>query len=417
MKKHAYIDESGDECLDLQQGNASSFYVVCALVVDPAHLDQVIQRFQEVRNRYFKNREMKSSGISSDVLRQAIVQDLTGVPYSLHVLVGNKKLITSPGLRYPKSFIKHLHGFLYKEVLKDYSGVHIRADQVKNRAFMDEMSTYLTKNNLFGLFDMNSFEFVDSKSDVCIQVADFIGGSIRACFERNPQTPFTDPTMQKLNWHINQIHTYPDSYRRYIAKIPGVGEFDQKIESRAVLEAEEFLRKHRADEELDRELQVEAVRSLLLALAKGDNWVPTGSLMERLNVIAPEPLSEQSFRGVIGKLRDAGLLIASKTTGGYKLPTSMADMIEFVNRQNSQLTPMIHRVQVAQQTVRRATDNAVDILAAPEFQNLRAAVMAASGWSPADMQVGSPEASVESPARPLMARTLPVGLLVGASHA
>jgi hypothetical protein len=139
--------------------------------------------------------------------------------------------------------------------------------------------------------------------------------------------------------------------------------------------------------------------------------------MERLNIIAPEPLSEQSFRSVIGKLRDAGLLIASKTTGGYKLPTSMADMIEFVNRQNSQLTPMIHRVQVARQTVRRATDNAVDILAAPEFQNLRAAVMAASGWSSADEQVAVPQASIEPPARPLMAPMLPFGPLVGASHA
>jgi hypothetical protein len=381
--KYVYIDESGDECLDLLQSSISSFYVVCALVVDPANHEAAIHRFTEVRDRYFKNREMKSSGVTNNNQRQRVLQDLLGIPFSLHVLVGNKSLLTSSGLRYPKSFIKFLQGSLYKEIVKDYSTVCIRSDKIKNPSFMREMRAYLERHFLYGgLFESHTFDFVDSNSDVCIQAADFIGGSIRLCFERNPQTAMTDPLMEMLRWHITQFIPFPKSYGRYIAKNPGASEHDPEIEARAVLEAEEFLRKHDHGENNDRDLQVAAVRMLLSTLNwRDDCWVATAALMERLSVIAPEPLSEQSFRSIIGKLRDEGVLIASRTAGGYKLPTSMAEITEFVNRQNSQLAPMIDRVRTARDTVLRATDNCVDILAAPEYQNLRAAVLASPHWS------------------------------------
>jgi hypothetical protein len=381
MGKHVYVDESGDESVQLELPSISSFYIVCALVVDPSNLATVQKRFEEVRARYFKNREMKSTGIGNPPLRQHILQELAGGDFALHLLIGNKKLLTSPGLRYPKSFIKYLHRFLYKEITKDHPAVHILADKIKNPAFMKEMRSYLDRNNVGGLFEMISFDFVDSKSDVCVQAADFIAGSVRACFERNPQTALTDPSMEKLRCRIVQLLPFPESYGRYIAKIPELNEYDADIEARAVLEAEDFLRAHENAEDSETVLQVEVVRALLLALSwRDDCWVSTQALMSRLNVLVSEELTEQAFRGVIGSLRDAGLLIASRTAGGYKLPTSMADITEFLNRQNSQLAPMIERVRIARDTVARATGNAVDILGAPEFQNLKAAVSASLPW-------------------------------------
>jgi len=410
MSKYVYVDESGDENLQLTLPNISSFYVVCALIVDPSDLPSVSDRFEAVRKRYFKGREMKSSGIDSPAFRLHILQDLLGARFSLHVLIGNKALLTSPGMRYPKSFIKYLHGFLYKQLVKDHPGVRILADKLKNPPFMKEMRAYLERNNLLSLFEMNSFAFVDSESDVCVQAADFIGGSIRASFERNPQTALTDPVIEKLRWHITQILTFPESYSRYIAKIPELNEYDYAIESRAVLEAESFLRKNSESDQLDHVLQVAVVRKLVNALTwRDDTWVSTESLMDHLNSIVHEPISEQAFRGVIGKLRDAGLLIASRTSGGYKLPTSLADITEFLNRQNSQLAPMIQRVRIARDTVRRATDNAVDILGAPEFQNLKAAVTATPPWY--ELTAGKPELGEEDLARPLNLPEFPLASL------
>jgi hypothetical protein len=333
MPKYVYIDESGDESLQLNLANVSSFYVVTAIVVDAGMVQAALEAFEQIRKRYFKNREMKSESVRSDVLRQRIIQDITGIEFSLHVLVGNKRLLTSPGLLYPKSFIKYLHGSLYKEIAKDSSRVRIVADKIKNRSFMNEMYSYLSRKNLLGLFEIDSFEFVDSKSEVGVQVADFIGGSIRGCFERNAQTATTDPTMEKLRRSMVQLLPFPDSYGRYIARIPGLGEHDQAIESRAVYEAENFLRAHDENENVDQLLQMTLVRHLLAALAFcDDRWVSTATLMDRLNLVAPDPISEQAFRSVIGKLRDERVLVASRTTGGYKIPTGMADMTEFINR-------------------------------------------------------------------------------------
>ena len=276
-------------------------------------------------------------------------------------------------------------------MIKDHPGVHMRADRIKNPAFMKEMREYLDRHNLVGLFEMNSFDFVDSKSDVCIQAADFIGGSVRACFERNPQTAMTDPVLEKLRPRIAQLVPFPESYGRYIAKIPGFGEHDHAIEARAVLDAEYFLQRHGNAEDAQKILEVAVVRKLLEAVTwRNDCWVSTESLMDHLGTLSQDPLSEQSFRSVIGRLRDAGLLIASRTSGGYKIPTCMADIIEFLNRQNSQLAPMMGRIRMARETVNRATDNAVDILAMPAFQNLKTAVDAMGFWYETNMTVLDP---------------------------
>ena len=327
---------------------------------------------------------MKSNSIASDRHRERVVQEITAARFSIYLLVGNKQLLTSPGLRYPKSFIKYLHGRIYSEVVKDCAGVAFRADCIKNPAFMREMKSYLDHHlELGGLFKPTHFEFVDSKLDLCIQVADFIGGSVRQCFERNSQTAMLDPLMTMLSRHIVNILPFPESYGRYIAKMPGRGEYDQDIESRAVLEAEHFLAGHRFDESEQIQMQLEIVRRLLQSLMSygNDQWVTTEELMRHVDAISSEPCNEQAFRNLIGKLRDAGVLISSRTSWGYKIPTSMDDMIEYINRQNSQLTPMIERVRIARETVRRATNNAVDILSAKEFSNLKLIVDATPHWS------------------------------------
>jgi hypothetical protein len=382
--KFVFIDESGDEGLNVTLPGISSFYVLCGLVVDGDKLKQAIAVFDETRKKFFPNGEMKSSAVKDQHRRLLILRELIKADFSLHVLVGNKSLIKTPGLRYPKSFIKHLHGRLYGEMVKDCPKACFRSDEIKNPSFVKELRAYLEKHYLFaGLFEYRSFEFVKSSSDVCIQAADFIGGSIRLCFENDPLAAMCNPAMETLRSRLTYLMPYPEQYCRYIAKIPESTEHDQAIESRAVLDAEEFLRKHDDEEDPAVQMLVRIVRRLLQALATGDHdgWVSTEVLMGVIESLSKEPLTEHMFRGLIAKLRDAGLLVCSRPSWGYKIAISTADVRQFLNRQNSQIAPMLARVRTARTTVSRATNNAVDILGYAEFSSLKAAVDATPHWS------------------------------------
>ena len=138
-----------------------------------------------------------------------------------------------------------------------------------------------------------------------------------------------------------------------------------------------FIDRYASSENKERQLQV-ACLTLLLRYGHEDVdwWVATSTLRRHLESTCGEEIAEQKLRHVVGGLRDAGVLIASRTAGGYKLATCERDLVYFLERQNSQLEPMISRVQKARETVRRATGGNLDILGYDEYRMLGAAVSA-----------------------------------------
>jgi hypothetical protein len=375
MNRYAFVDESGNEGMSLDMPQVSSHYVVTALIVNGSDLAQAEGVFAQVRDSFFHGAEMKSVKIRDPIRRRMVVHALAAAPFDLCFLVADKRRITSAGLRYPKSFIKYLQGRLYKELLKDTPHVHVRADEIKGGAFTDEFRRYLEKANTVSLFSQWTWEPVKSTGDVGVQAADVIGGTIRMCFEDDHPSPFQNPLFDSLHPHLTTFFPFPEGYAKYLA-VPAAADpqWDYEIEIRAVAEAEDFLLAHEGTDDPDRRLQVACLRLLLSRCVAADTWVPTHAISACLNAVADEPVTEQALRGIIGRLRDQGVLISSRTAGGYKLPTSYDDVIEFLNRQNSQIAPMLSRVRKARDTVRRATRGTLDILRSPEYSGLKAAV-------------------------------------------
>ena len=149
------------------------------------------------------------------------------------------------------------------------------------------------------------------------------------------------------------------------------------IEGRAIDDAWSFIDRFCASDERDRVLQVACLHLLLQQGSRNsDWWVQTDTLRSHLEKAFGEEIGEHKLRHLIGGLRDAGVLVASKIAGGYKLATCERDIVCFLERQNSQLGPMINRVQKAREIVKRATDAQLDILSYKEYRQLKAAVNA-----------------------------------------
>jgi hypothetical protein len=385
MDKCVFVDESGDECLDLSLPTISKFYVVCAVVVDDADCARLRALCADVRRRYFKGREIKSASIDNDHLRSRILQELTGGPFQLHVLVVNKQLLSSVGFQSSNTFISYLHSVLYERITNDYPSVRVCADKVKNSAFMNRLRRYFDDKQYFStLFNPSPFQFVDSVAEECVQLADFVAGTVRHCFEINERGAMRDPHIEQLKPKLLQLVPFPESYRRYIVKLPGFSEHDHAIEGRAIMDADRFLRANRNSDELPVRLQVHLLRKLVqahLAASGTEGWVSTEELIKTVECLTDDDLNIQSFRGLVAALRDEGILIASRQGWGYKIATSYAEMCGYLARQRCQIIPMIERIRKARSVVLRATDNNVDILGDSQFADLKTLVEAMPHWA------------------------------------
>lgn len=357
-------------------------YVVAAVVTSATELPQLRQQFQVVKEDHFQDgAEMRSVRIrKNDKRRMSILRDLCSADFSLYLLVVDKRLLRAPGFGYPKSFVKHIYDRLYRNLFQDFHRVSIHADRVKNPPFMAELQRYLEKQHENSLFHQWQIEFVDSGGEVCVQAADMIAGSIARCFASTKGDEMLREVLRVLEARIVLFRRFPE-YRLPATVDPNECEHtdhDGAIEARALSEAYSFLNTNGDTTELPRLAQVNCVQTLLSHYnIDPEGWVSTSALrrahLERFGM----EITARKFRlSVIGRLRDEGLLIASKRRGGYKIPTGLADMTEFVNTHNEKVKRMVDRVGRARQTVLRATDGRVDILAPEEFANLREAIQA-----------------------------------------
>jgi hypothetical protein len=119
---------------------------------------------------------------------------------------------------------------------------------------------------------------------------------------------------------------------------------------------------------------VEALRFLLFFFntVNENEYVPTGRLLEALAQTVPAGSSEFQVRKIIALLRDNGVIVASSSKG-YKIPSSIQDVMDFVDRYDSIVGPMVKRVRAAREDLLLLTDRELDILEGDRFDYLRRA--------------------------------------------
>jgi hypothetical protein len=372
--KIVFIDESGDE--GNIKGKSSDYYVVLALIVAEEEYPQLLQHFKSVRAKRFQRpAEMKSETIGNDsVRRKEIINHITQKPFELFVLIVDKSKLTSTGFCYAQSFVKYLHGRLYQNIMADLSFVQIKADNIKSKAFTNEIRSYIEKKNPKTLFSDWSIEFLNSKDNECIQVCDVLSGTIRRCVEKR-ETPEDKGIYVSYIKERSYMEIFPYSEHKYLYEIVGdeKSDYDIQIEKRAVEEAYRYINAQKDNSEREIQQQIHCMQILLsdYFINNGDNWVSTSLLEAKIGEEFNETIGDQKLRGIIGGLRDNNVLIASKRTGGYKIPTCLTDLYEYLNTQNMMIAPMVSRIKRASDMVKRATNGNMNILEKQEFKNLK----------------------------------------------
>ncbi len=376
----AHIDEFGTNSLEIDKDNVSSHFLLCATLVSSRNIDEARQIVTKVRNRYFQNSEIKSSKVkrSSHLRRLLILKKLASINFSIYVIVVDKKDINSKGLSIKESFYKYFNKLLVQDLYRINSKITFIADQIGTNEFQIGFKEYINREvTQYDLFNNDKiFEFSNSQNTDLIQLSDFIVGSLAKCFDNKHHTENSDQYLKIIKDKLH-VRFWPNTITNYIRKndLPDVyNPIIAKISSNL---ANDYILKNEHVKDEDIRAQVHVLKYLLLMQRiSPDYFVQTSDLINKLIADIRVNYQVRVFRkNIIGSLRDKNIIIVSANGGGYKLPVSNRDMIEFVNRYNGILIPMLSRMKKCRELLLTGSnvnnDQRIDILDYPEYELLK----------------------------------------------
>jgi len=371
----AYVDEYGNFGYDFDKKGVSTHFIVTSIIVDENKLQEVEFQLEIIRKQYFQTGEIKSSYVGSNDLRRIkILEKLSKIDFHIFSIVIDKRNLKSEGLKYKQSFFKFLHSLIDRELFKVFPDLKIVADEHGSKKFMTGFIKYIQKNHIPDLFNQADFRFSNSKSDLMVQLADFITGTFGFCFDDKRLSPIRNEFLRTLKNKIIELRFWPNNYYPFAYEPQkDFKDFDITIANLGINLAKQFIQKKenkKSPAEID---QVNCLRYLLFYFQNINptQYVSTYELMHHINSWRANNMSIHYFRSkVIAKLRDWGVIIASCNLG-YKLPSNQVDLYDYVNHSNTYIQPMIGRLIKCRNKVRLATKNRIDILDHDEFVYLK----------------------------------------------
>lgn len=371
----AFIDEFGNNGLDFDNEGVSTHFIVTAILIGRDKLNETEEKVEKIRKSNFQTGEIKSSNIKgNDNRRLKIINELNSIDYHIFSVVIDKRELKGEGFHYKGSFYKFLHSLVDRELFKTFPDLLIVADEHGGKEFKEGFVGYMKNRHIPDLFQQSEFKLSNSKSELLVQLADFITGTIARCYDEKKLSENRLEFLKALKDKIIEIRHWPPDYKPF-AYDPGkdFDNFDPTISNLGLNLAGQFL-KHFDNTSIPFEIdQCSCLRYLIFHFknVNPETYVPTFELINQIENLRNSKISMHYFRSkIIARLRDSGVLITSSNKG-YKLPSSSKDLYEFVNHSNSYIQPMIDRLLNCRNQILLATKKDLDIFEKEEFKYLR----------------------------------------------
>ena len=370
----AYIDEYGNNGLDFEKEGVSELFIVTAVIVSEKNIETIEEQLQEIRKTNFQTGEIKSSKVgANDTRRLKIVAELNELDYQIFSIVIDKTKLKGEGFQYKASFYKFLHSLVDRELFKTFPDLLVVADEHGGKEFKESFIKYMRQRHIPTLFEQSEFRLSNSKSELLVQMADFLTGTVARCYEPKKMSPRRNEFLTALRQKIIEIRLWPPDYKP-MAYDPGkdFSNYDPTISTLGLNLASQFLDKFAGSDIPFVIDQCTCLRYLLFHFRNinPETYVTTWELTKQIEQLKLKPISMHYFRSkIVAKLRDNGVILASSNKG-YKLPSSSMDLYDFVNHSNSYIQPMINRLLKCRNRIKLATKNELDIFNHEEFKYL-----------------------------------------------
>lgn len=377
-KVYAFTDESGSFGWDLENKSTSTHFIITAIIVKESDVDKVRTAVAEIQNRYFPKGEIKSSKIGKKhARRKRILEDTLDIPYKIFAIVVDKEsLKDSRGLQFKKPFYKFMNNIVHKELRSAFKNLVVVADEIGGSDYMQSFCKYVEEHSeIPNLYGDSEFSFQNSKSEVIVQLADLISGTLSFLYDEHKKSADVPDYLSILNDKIIRIERYPKTYADYdLDKCALASEYDKDIAEICLHQAVNFINEHKDDDDELRQAQLIVLKYLLFRFMNNDtrNYISTKELNGQLTWKYGK-VGERKFRKeIIGGLRDAGVIISgSHNKKGYKIPSKISDVEDFLNHNVSIILPMLGRLKKCRDKIMLGTNGEVDLYQADTYKELK----------------------------------------------
>lgn len=184
-----FIDESGDAGFKTDKGSTQYFVIALVIFDDELEAERTALKIKDYRRKIGFSDDTEFKFNKCDHKRRiGFLRVVKDSKFRVRAIVVNKEAILSESLKGNKDIF---YNFLLKQVLEHNNNTindaKIRLDGFGERGFRKAMTSYLrqelnikTKSKV-----MKNFRFRDSHSDVLIQLADMIAGSIKRSYMKD----------------------------------------------------------------------------------------------------------------------------------------------------------------------------------------------------------------------------------------
>jgi hypothetical protein len=375
--QYAFVDEYGNYGFDFEKSDVSTHFIIVAILVTGSNKEILEEKVEYIRQKYFQNGEIKSSKIKNNHKRRILIlNEIKDLPFNVFAYVIDKRKIRNDGgIRYKKVFFKFLNRLLYDDLFRTFEQLELVADEFGNKEFMEEFKGYVKRRSIPDLFNISDFGFNNSKSNILIQLADLLAGTIAKGYDKNQLTDEYQSFHKTIEKRIIRLEFWPKDYRNFLVEPLKTGNndlYDEVILKQAINLAYQYIDKFSKNEEIDEKDRIDFLKFLLLKVHQNPTeYIYTHEIIDNLNAIRNQKINTHYFRSnIVSKLRDNGLLIASSNKG-YKLPICIEDLYDFVNLTSLNIHPMIQRITKCRDQILLATNNEIDILNKTEYEDLK----------------------------------------------
>ena len=378
-RTYAFLDESGNQDLEIEKPGATNFFAVAAVVVEEQDLPELRSAVQKIREKHFRSGEIKSSQVKDKKgfkRRIEILSDIEALDFKvLFLLIDKSKINPNSGLKFKQSFVKFTNGIIYRKLFRGFDDLDVVVDQHGSKEFQESLKIYVEKNHIPDLLWNSSFSTVDSTQEVLIQLADFLVGSLVKVWDSRGSDELKKK-IRDLEGKFIGFEEWPLEFSMNFKSHENKNDEDFQIYQHALRLASIFIRDNQNSCDSDVSMQVAVISYLVFQSKFFDErgYIPTFEILNHLKENGFPNCSEQVLRSsVIAKLRDNDVVIASSSQG-YKIPKSKADLFDFVNRVSGQVLPLLERLKKARDSYRLATKGNLDLLGEENYRNLLAIV-------------------------------------------
>lgn len=349
----AYIDEYGAFGWDLENEGTSKFFILTAAIVEPQNIQTVKEGVIEAQKLFFGNTELKSKGIKGNHKRRVkVLEHICQLPFKFISMVYDKRLMADmPGLKYKSSFYKFLNQSIYSTLIHAFNEINIYGDAIGESDFMESFLKYMRgRLGQPTLFDSSTIDVVDSKKELIIQIADIISGTLAYIYDdsKSISTEYKDQFIKLLDKKKIRIDLLPYTYHNFnVETSPAAKDYDKDIAEICFMKAKNFIEQNEGSKDEDTIRQILVLKYLLFRFMNNNQrkYISTKELNNYLADTHIGRVSTQVFRNkIVGKLRDNDVIIASSPYG-YKIPTQISDINDYLTHSNTIIIPMLQRIK------------------------------------------------------------------------